>query len=121
MDERTQQIEGLKMGAEYVKKLIPAIGEIVPELRGDEKEDTGDFLKQIIDGINFMIEITNATISILNENETCVDDKKLEETIQALSSAYMGQKNTEVADLLEGGIVVFLNAFEAAAAKVIEA
>lgn len=121
MDERTQKIEALQMGAEYVKKLISAIGEIAPELRGDEKEDTVDFLKQIIDGINFMIEITNATIAILNEKNVCIDEKKVEETIQALSSAYMGQKNAEVADILEGGIVEFLNAFEAATVKILEA
>ncbi len=110
-DIKMQQIEALQVGMEYVKKLIPAIQEILPELRGEEKEDTLDFLNQIIDGINFVIEIANATMSLINEKDNVLNQGAIEEKVQLLSSALQARDNVRTAQALEEGILPFLDIF----------
>ena len=70
MDEtRVQQYEALEDGATYALRLVPAIREIIPELRGDEKDDTQDFKNQIFEGINYIVEVVNGTLPLINEKE----------------------------------------------------
>ena len=106
-DIRKQQVEALEVGIEYVQKLVPAVEEILPELRGEEKEDTMDFLGQIIDGINFVIEIVNATMPMINEKE----EEGIEEKVQILSEALQEHDNAKTAQALEEGILPFVDIF----------
>ena len=47
MNEREQlQREVLQELVSYSEKLIPAVQTIIEELRGSEKEDTGEFLNE---------------------------------------------------------------------------
>ncbi len=110
-DIRKQQVEALEVGVEYVQKLIPAIKEILPELRGEEKEDTMDFLGQIIDGINFVIEIVNATMPMINEKEEILNKEGIEEKVQILSKALQARDNAKTAQALEEGILPFVDIF----------
>lgn len=112
MDEmRQQQIEALETGIEYGKKLIPAIHEILPELRGDEKPDTQEYLNQMLEGINFLIDIVNATMSLINEKEIILQKDGIEEKVQALNAALQEQDNTKVAAALEEGMLPFMEIF----------
>ena len=110
-DIRKQQVEALEVGVEYVQKLIPAIKEILPELRGEEKEDTMDFLGQIIDGINFVIEIVNATMPMINEKEEILNKEGIEEKVQILSKALQARDNAKTAQALDEGILPFVDIF----------
>lgn len=110
-DIRKQQLEALEVGVEYVQKLVPAMKEILPELRGDEQEDTMDFLNQIIDGINFVIEIVNATLPLINEKEEILNKEGIEEKVQLLNSALQSRDNTKTAQVLEEGIMPFADIF----------
>lgn len=108
---RIQQLEVLETGVEYVQKLIPAIKEILPELRGGEKEDTMDYLNQIIDGINFVIEIVNATMSLINEKEEILNKDGIEEKVQFLNGGLQARDNEKTAQALEEGMLPFLDIF----------
>lgn len=110
-DIRKQQVEALEVGIEYVQKLVPAVEEILPELRGEEKEDTMDFLGQIIDGINFVIEIVNATMPMINEKEEILNKEGIEEKVQILSEALQEHDNAKTAQALEEGILPFVDIF----------
>lgn len=110
-DIRKQQLEALEVGVEYIQKLIPAVKEILPELRGEEKEDTMDFLGQIIDGINFVIEIANATMPLINEKEEILNKEGIEEKVQILSRALQARDNVKTAQALEEGILPFVDIF----------
>lgn len=110
-DIRVQQIEALEVGMEYVKKLIPATKEILPELRGEEKEDTMDFLHQIIDGINFVIEIVNVTMSLINEKEEILNKEGIEEKVQFLNAGLQAHDNAKTAQALEEGMLPFMDIF----------
>lgn len=112
MDEiREQQIEALKMGCEYIEKLIPAMKEIIPELRGLELPDTRDYLNQQMDGLNFVIDIMNATMPLINEKETVLIKDNMEEKVQKLNSALAARDNAKTADALENDILPMIDIF----------
>jgi len=119
-DIRTQQIEALEVGVEYVQKLVPAIKEILPELRGDEKEDTIDYLNQIIDGINFVIEIANATMGLINEKEEILSKDGIEEQVQKLNEGLNKKDYFKVAQAMEEGMLPFLDIFYQVASIILE-
>lgn len=110
-DIRAQQLEALEMGIQYVQRLIPATREILPELRGEEKEDTAEFLDQILAGINFLIEIVNGTISLINEKEIILNKDGIEEKVQQLNVALQEKDNPKVAVALEEGMLPFMEIY----------
>lgn len=112
MDEiRAQQIEVLEFAISYIPKLGQAIKEILPELQGEEKPDTQDYLKQIIDGINMVIEIANGTLDFINEKEVLINKDGIEEKVQLLSRACLARDNGQIALELETGMLPFLDIF----------
>lgn len=112
MDEiRQQQIEALQMGCDYIEKLIPAMKEILPELRGEEKPDTQEYLNQQMDGLNFVIDIMNATMSLINEKETVLIRDNMEEKVQALNKALGARDHAGIADALEHDILPMIDVF----------
>lgn len=112
MDEiRQQQIEALQMGCEYIEKLIPAMKEILPELRGEEKPDTQEYLNQQMDGLNFVIDIMNATMSLINEKETVLIRDNMEEKVQTLNKALIARDHAGIADALEHDILPMIDVF----------
>lgn len=108
---RQQKIEALQLGCEYIEKLIPAMKEIIPELRGTELPDTKDYLNQQIEGLNFVIEIMNATMDLINEKETVLIKDNMEEKVQSLSRALNMMDNAKTADALEKDILPMLDIF----------
>lgn len=119
-DIRQQQIEALGMAAEYIEKLIPAMKEIIPELRGQELPDTKDFLNQQMDGLNFVIDIINGTMGLVNEKETILIKDNMEEKVQNLNRALGAQMNPQIADVLEADILPFLDVFRQVALVLIK-
>ena len=112
MDElKKQQYDALKDGADYALRLVPAIREILPELRGDMKEDTEDFKNQIFEGINYIVEIVNGTLSLINEKEVILNKDGIEEKMQQLIVAVDNNDNLKIAAALEEGILPFVEIF----------
>ena len=58
--------EALEVAGEYLEKLIPGIGTLCGELRGDRQPDTDEFQKQCIDGLNWVIEIYNRVTDVVD-------------------------------------------------------
>lgn len=54
-NQKEKQIESLKTAHEYIKRLRNRIESVILELREERKEDTEEFLNQIIKGINWVI------------------------------------------------------------------
>jgi hypothetical protein len=112
MDEmRKEQLEALQTAADYIMKLVPAFKELVEELSTDKKEDTIDFLNQAIEGLNFIIEIFNATLPMLNEKEELFQKDVIEEKIQAMNHAIEARDDVATATAIEDGIIPFLEIF----------
>ena len=114
---REQQNEALKTAAEYLGKLIPAMEQVISEIRGQMQEDTVDFLLQVIDGLNFMIETYNVTREVVNDPEPLINDDELEKAVGALSEGFSKKDYSAIADELSGDIIPFLKVFKVAAEK----
>ena len=117
---RQQQIEALEMGGEHIEKLIPAMKEILPELRGEEKPDTQEYLNQQMDGLNFVIDIMNATMSLINEKETVLIRDNMEEKVQTLNKALIARDHAGIADALEHDILPMIDVFRQISLVVLE-
>lgn len=108
-DIRAQQIEALEVLKDYNERLVRSIGNIIPELEGDRKEDTDKFLDEIIKGINWEIGILNGTMELINEGEERVKKEEINSSILKLSKALEGKKDDEIAASLKETLPVFEN------------
>ena len=119
MDQiREQKVEALKTAEEYLERLIPAMEQVISEIKGEMQEDTVDFLLQIIDGFNFMIETYNVTRDIVNDPEPLINDDELEKVVGNLSEGFSKKDYSFIADELSSDIVPFLKVFKEAASKI---
>ena len=115
---KEQKIEALKNAEEYLGKLIPAMEQVISEIKGEMQEDTVEFLLQIIDGFNFMIETYNVTRDIVNEPEVLINDEELERAVGNLSEGFSKKDYAMIAEELSSDIIPFLKVFKEAASKI---
>jgi len=116
-DIEVLQKETLQSIAEYIPNLISGINTVVPELRGEEKEDTWEYLRMIIDGFNWVIDAYNGTSSLINNDKETIDEADISDKNNKLGKAYTSKNGTDVADSLEKDIVPFLNKLMEIASK----
>ena len=117
-NQREQQIEALETGYSYAKRLQKGIETIILELREEKKEDTNEFLDQIMKGINWVIQVVNGTSSLINENEVRINKDEINEVILAINSAVKMKDDLEIAKVLQDGILPFLNDFMVCAKEI---
>ena len=114
---REQKLEALKTASEYLERLIPAMEQVISEIKGEMQEDTVDFLHQIIDGFNFMIETYNVTRDLVNDPEPLIVDEELEKAVGSLSEGFSKKDYSAIADELSNDIVPFLKVFKEASTR----
>ncbi|MCR5591055.1 MAG: hypothetical protein K6F73_05925 [Lachnospiraceae bacterium] len=114
---REQKLEALKNAADYLDRLIPAMEEVVSEIKGDMKDDTIDFLHQVIDGFNFMVETYNVTEDIVNDPEPLIINEELEKAVGRLSDGFSKKDYAAIADGLSTDAIPFLKVFKEAALR----
>ena len=120
MEERERlQREVLKELIDYSQKLIPAVRTIVEEMRENVKEDTGDFLNEVIIGINWEIEVYNQCASLINAKSSYIDKKTMIAAVTSLGQSLGSGDNAMVADCLENDFLPFLNKLALAAKMVV--
>ncbi len=107
-DLREQQLEALTVLKEYNQKLTKSILLIVEELRGKRQKDTDEFLKKIIEGINWEIQVYNGTKELINENKVRVDKEEMNRHILAFGEAVQAKEDIKLADSFEIDILPFL-------------
>ena len=110
-DAKKLQYEALGDAADYALRLVPAIREILPELRGEARDDTEDFKNQIFEGINYIVQVVNGTLPLINEKEVILNRDGIEEKMQQLIASVEAKDNRMVADALEEGILPFIEIF----------
>lgn len=105
---QAEKKEALVAAGEYLEKLIPNMGVLCQELRGNKKEDTADFQNQCINGLNWIIEIYNRTRDLLEAEKIIQDKEAFNDGLIQLGSALSKQEDSKIADVLETGIIPFL-------------
>ena len=113
---RSQQMEALQTVNEYIEKLIPGMETVIGELNGEKQEDTDAYLIQIIEGLNWVIEVFNGTMSLINEEQEIIKKDEINREVISLSDALISHNDERTATVLQSGILPFLKEFKNASA-----
>lgn len=111
-DYRQQQIEALEVAHEYSGKLIKGIENVVEELDGVRFPDTDAYLNEVIKGLNWIIEIVNQTLDVINEGEVRIEKEAVNTSIKVLGDALRGKQDALISAALKDGILPFIRLVE---------
>ncbi len=106
------QKENLISADEYLPRLIETAQTVSAELAGEQEEDTHDLFNQVIDGVNYIIEIFNGTLSLTNKERIVFNTDEVEAMIQRLSNAIIAKEDKRVAAAMQDGMIPFLQKFQ---------
>lgn len=121
MEKReAMQRDVLKELIAYSNNLIPALQELIDELRMDNREDTQQFLNEVIAGINWEIEVYNQCASLINAKSNYIDKKAMVTAVKNLGNTLASNNNWQIADCLELDFLPFVNRLDLAAKRVVE-
>jgi len=104
---RKTQLEALETLKDFNVKLVKALNEMVPELRGTEKEDTWEYMDYVFKSMNWELQVINGTLDVLNEKELCVDKKSLNGIIEQVNDVYVEKRALELAQVMEVELLPF--------------
>lgn len=107
-NEFREEIESLEALKSYNVKMVKALKEIIPELKGQKKEDTDEYFQHILKGLNWEIQVLNGTMNYLNRNEIIIDKEKLNRSISELNSAVQDNNSKMIGNVVEQCIYPFL-------------
>lgn len=106
-NNRMEQLEALGTLVEFNDRLLRNLPTIIGELSGERKADTDDFLKTIINVVNWEINVTNATLDVLNEDHIRIDKEAFNKKISSLGSSLSLNDDAAIASALEELIPFF--------------
>ena len=92
----------------YSQKLIPAIETVSKELAGERQDDTDEYLKSVLNGINWIIEVLNRTMELVNEEEIVIDKDKINEDILKLGETIKEKDDEKMAEVLKEKVLPFI-------------
>lgn len=106
-NNKSEQLEALKILSEFNDRLLKNLPTLINELSGRQKPDTGEYLKNIIDAINWEISVTNSTLDTINDSRERIDKEMFNQKVLALGSALSSNKDSETAAALQDLIPYF--------------
>lgn len=118
---KDDQIEALETLADYIPKLIGGIDTVKVELRGERKPDTDEYLKMIIDGINWVLGIVNGCMSLFEEYNIVFDKEKANDYSVAFSKAYGTGNDTAIADSMDADVIPMIKLIQRTADEALDA
>lgn len=118
---KDDQIEALETLADYIPKLIGGIDTVKAELCGERKPDTDEYLKMIIDGINWVLGIVNGCMSLFEEYNIAFDKEKANDYSVAFSNAYGTGNDTAIADSMDADVIPMIRLIQKTADEALDA
>ena len=100
-DIRSQQMEILAEVRDYCDKVLHSIDTVIPELKGDRKDDTDEYFRMTVDAINNTLEMYNATRTLVKEYKD-IDEAKVNEAVKKLDDALRSKSDADKAEALDG-------------------
>lgn len=107
-NEFKEEIEAVEALKEYNVKVVKALKEIIPELKGEKKEDTDEYLKHIFKGINWEIQVINGTMEYLNREKEVISKESTNNIIVKLNDAVNAKNDFLVGEIMETELLPFL-------------
>lgn len=114
---REQQMEALQTAGPYCDKIAVALDEIIEELKTMKRSDTDEYLKRILNGLNWIFEVYNGTQELVAECGVMVDKDAVNQSVSAFNKAGELQDDAAKAEALKG-ICEFVRAFKNAADQI---
>lgn len=118
LDTRQQQIELLSSVAEYIPKAVAELKKLSLEFYGIKQDDSDEYLDFVLESSNWLIQALNATLDLINEEETVIDREQANEVVRKLNDALTDKVDGKIADALENGLIPILEKFGEAAKKI---
>ena len=110
-DMKKQQLEVLEEAKDYCQKVLHCIDTVIPELKGDKKDDTDEYLRMTVDAVNNTLEMYNATRSLVQEHSD------IDAAVSTLGTALKSGVDDAKADALDG-MKKFIQAYGEAAKNI---
>lgn len=107
IENRAEQKEALETLIGFNVRLIENMKLIVKELSGERKEDTDKFLNDIVQALNWEIQVVNGTMELLNEGKIRIHKEAFNERIAALGAAIAAKDDAGMAEQFTNVIPVF--------------
>lgn len=111
-DNEQEMLEALEMAVDYIPKLYNGIQKVCEELTGERYEDTDEFLGKIVQGINWIIEVFNATKEVIKESAQYIHKDTVNQSVLRLNDALMAKDDNMIAEVLSEEFVPFLQNME---------
>lgn len=120
-DLRADQIEALETLVNYTPKLNKGIETVIEELSGNSKDDTHEYLRVIIDGINWVLGIINGCLDLVAECNVAFDKDAANIKSKNFSDAYLTKEDAKTAESLRDDVLPLIGAVTDAAVKTVAA
>lgn len=115
-----EEIEALQTLKGYNVKIVKALKEIIPELKGEKQPDTDEYLQNILKGINWEIQVINGTMKYLNREEEVISKEGVNNIIVKLNETLQNKgQDEQVATILEEKLLPFLEELDKIAEKAV--
>lgn len=111
------QKESISTMYEYNQNLIPKLDAMSVELTENILEDSWEFLRMMVDGFNWVIEVYNSVSALINPNEELIDNSKIESSVQEFATAFRKKDASETSRLIKESIIPFLTSIQDAIEK----
>lgn len=98
---REEKVEALQTFMKFNPKVIHNIKIIIKELSGARMDDTDVFMRDIVNAINWEIEVLNGTMDLLNEGKKRIDKENVNTCIVNLGKALSEKKDASIAQAFE--------------------
>ena len=107
-NNRKEQLEAVKVLADFQDKFITNTEILIDELTTVKKEDTGQLLKSVTDAVNWEMGVLNGTLSLINEKEEKLNKNDINEAVMKLADALRTKEDRQIADALEQQLLPML-------------
>ena len=108
-NSREEQVEALKVLADFQDKLLANAEILMDELKTSKKDDTDKLLKSVTDAVNWEIGVLNGTLSLINEKEVKLEKEDINSSIMALAEALRTEEDKIIAESLEKNLLPMLH------------
>ncbi|MGN0369603.1 MAG: hypothetical protein ACI4EW_03575 [Butyrivibrio sp.] len=119
MSLKEQQVEALQVLTEYSVKLIKGMKTSAEELMGCRKEDTDEFLRMVLDGVNWELNVLNGCLSLINEEEEVLDKNRANETILDFQQVFSSKNDEAISKAITEKLIPLVEQITEAAQKTV--
>lgn len=119
MSLKEQQVEALQVLTEYSVKLIKGMKTSAEELMGCRKEDTDEFLRMVLDGVNWELNVLNGCLSLINEEEKVLDKNHANETILDFQQVFSSKNDEAISKAITEKLIPLVEQITEAAQKTV--